>query len=81
MAKTVCCEICGKEMKGGFFGESFNAYIGGRSEDIKLCEECDNKYKLSKKDKKRLDVKVENYQKLVRVKFPQRKRLKFLKCM
>lgn len=49
MAKTVCCEICGKEMKGGFFGESFNAYIGGRSEDIKLCEECDNKYKLSKK--------------------------------
>lgn len=79
MAKTVCCEICGKEMKGGFFGESFNAYIGGRSETIKLCEECNNKYKLSKEDRKRLDVKVENYQKTHKGKIPAKEAVEILK--
>ncbi len=63
MAKMIKCEFCGKEMKGGFFGESFELGFDGFG--LSCCEECYNKNKefIDRDVKKRINTKIYNCKK------------------
>ncbi len=63
MAKTVTCKFCGKELTKKFLGGDTYGYSIDPSYIVECCEECYDKYEmlLSKADKKRLTLKLDNY--------------------
>ncbi len=64
MAKIIKCEICGKEMKGGFFGDACHLDFDGFG--LSCCDDCYNSYKDLTDDsdvKKRIEAKIYNCKK------------------
>ncbi len=63
MSKTVNCQFCGKELTEKFLGGDAYVFSIGTHYNITCCEECLNKYQdaLTKKEKKRLELKLDNY--------------------